>query len=114
MNPLDRFSLEATAGGDELCFDDLAIASRIAPAEATRYTVTSYDMDGRQIDAYVSPAASDCHACARIQLAADDPRDGYTIVRLATARPGFAGDTFVHVARDPGTGAPRVIGVWRR
>ena len=51
---------------------------------------------------------------ARIRLATDDRRDGYTIVRLATARPGFAGDTFVHVARDPGTGAPRVIGVWRR
>jgi hypothetical protein len=114
VNPLDRFSLEAAAGRDELCFDDLAITSRIAPAEATRYTVTSYDMDGRELDAHASPAASNGHACARIRLTADDRRDGYTIVRLATARPGFAGDTFVHLARDPDSGRPRLIGVWRR
>jgi hypothetical protein len=114
VNPLDGFALEAAAGRDQLCFDDLAIAARIAPAETTRYTVTSYDMDGREIDAHDSPAASNGHACARIRLATDDRRDGYTIVRLATARPGFSGDTFVHLARDPESGAPRVIGVWRR
>jgi len=62
VNPLDRFTLEVVAGGDELCFDDLAIGARIAPADATRYTVTSYDIDGRAIDAHVSPAASDGHA----------------------------------------------------
>jgi hypothetical protein len=112
VNPLDRFSLDA-AGRDELCFDDVAIASRIAPADATRYTVTSYDIEGRELAARVTPASSDGHACARIRLAADR-RDGYTIVRLATARPDFTGETFVHVARDPDTGAPRVIGVWRR
>jgi hypothetical protein len=113
VNPLDHFSL-APAGRDELCFDDLAIAARLAPAEATRYTVTSYDIEGREIAAHVTAAASDGHACARIQLAADDHRDGYTIVRLATARPDFTGETFVHVARDRDTGAPRVIGVRRR
>jgi hypothetical protein len=113
VNPLDRFSLEAAAGGDELCFDDLAIVSRIAPAEVTRYTVTRYDLDGRELDAHTSPGASDGHTCTRIQLAGD-ARDGYTIVRLATARPGFTGDTFVHVARDPSSGTPRLIGVWRR
>lgn len=114
VNPLDRFTLDAVAGRDELCFDDLAITTRIEPSEATRYSVTSYDIDGRQIDTRVHPATSSGHVCARIRLAADDRRDDYTIVRLATARPGFAGDTFVHVARDRGTGAPRVIGVWRR
>jgi hypothetical protein len=114
VNPLERFTLEAAADRDELCFDDLAIASRIAPAEATRYAVTSYDMDGRELDAHTSPAASDGRACVRIRLAADDHRDGYTIVRLATARPGFTGETFVHVARDPSSGAPRLIGLWRR
>jgi hypothetical protein len=112
VNPLDQFSLEG-AGRDELCFDDLAITSRIAPAETTRYTVTSYDMDGREIEMQFIAAAGTGHACARIRLATDGRRDGYTIVRLATVRPGFAGDTFVHVARDPSTGALRVIGVWR-
>jgi hypothetical protein len=38
---------------------------------------------------------------------------GYTILRIETERAGFRGTTFVHVARDPATGAPRVIGVWR-
>jgi hypothetical protein len=113
VNPLDRFALEAMAGHDALCFEDLAIAARIAPAGTTHYTVTSYDGDGRELDAHTSPSTSSGRACTRIWLAPGD-RDGYTIVRLATARPDFTGDTFVHVARDPGTGAPRVIGVWRR
>lgn len=44
------------------------------------------------------------------------PGDGYTIVRIvriATTPPGFTGATFVHVARAPRTGVPRVIGIWR-
>ncbi len=114
VNPLDRFSLEAAPDGDELCFDDLAITARVAPAAATQYTITSYDMEGREIGTSARAAASDGHACGRIRLAASDARDDYTIVRLATTRPGFTGDTFVHVARDPSTGAPRLIGVWRR
>jgi hypothetical protein len=113
VNPLDRFALEVAAGHDELCFDDLAITARIAPAETTGYAITSYDVAGRAIDAHTSPAPRDGRACTPIRLTAGNDHGGYTIVRLATTRPGFTGDTFVHVARDPSTGAPRVIGVWR-
>jgi hypothetical protein len=113
VNPLDRFSLASTPDRDELCFDDLAIASRIAPPAATRYAITSYDVAGREREAHTSLASRDGHACTRIRLTAGDDHGGYTIVRLATTRPDFTGDTFVHVARDPSTGAPRVIGVWR-
>ncbi len=39
--------------------------------------------------------------------------DGYTIVRITTTRPEFVGSTVVHVARTPGSAAPRVVGIWR-
>jgi hypothetical protein len=33
-----------------------------------------------------------------------------TIIRIATAHPGFIGSTLVHLARDPQNATPRVIG----
>ena len=50
-------------------------------------------------------------ACAPVTLAAAG--DGYTIVRIETRRLRFTGETYVHLARDPASGAARVIGVWR-
>jgi hypothetical protein len=40
-------------------------------------------------------------------------RDGYTIVRIDTKRLGRTGATYVHLARDPSSAEPRVIGIWR-
>jgi hypothetical protein len=52
------------------------------------------------------------HACSGpLRLA---PHDGYTILRIETTRPGFSKQTFVHVAHDPASGAPRPIGIWRQ
>jgi hypothetical protein len=115
-SPLDRF---APAGG-ALCFDDLLLVHGLAPvAAATRYTVTAYDRRGRSLGAsLVQRAASDGRTCAGpLPLGeggsggGDD--DGYTIVRIDTARLRFRGTTYVHLARDPRSGAPRVIGIWR-
>jgi hypothetical protein len=50
-------------------------------------------------------------ACAPLALTGDG--DGYTMLRIETARPDFTGTTIVHLARDPESGAPRVIGIWR-
>ena len=114
VNPLDRFAIAPHDGGVELCFDDLALAYRLgADPAATRYRVTSFDRTEKPLGAAAAfgPGAGG-HACiAPLTLAPGG--DGYTIVRIETTRPGFTGATLVHVARDPKTSAPRVIGIWR-
>ena len=40
--------------------------------------------------------------------------DGYTIVKITTRGRGATLSTHVHVARDPVTNRPRVVGIWRR
>jgi hypothetical protein len=115
VNPLDRFAIGSSDGGAALCFDDLALAYQLGtdPA-ATRYRVTAYDRAGRALGGTtVLGSSAGGHACTGpLTLAAGG--DGYTIVRVETTRPGRSLATLVHVARDPATGAPRVIGVWRR
>jgi hypothetical protein len=52
-------------------------------------------------------------ACLAIPSRGRD-RDGYTIVRIATRRADRQlGDTEVHLANDPATGKPRIIGLHR-
>jgi hypothetical protein len=116
VSPLDRFAVEMSAGAPAgtLCFDDLMLAYGLEPvAQVTRYALTSYDRSGRPLGATadVRPGAAG-RACAPVTLASG--RDAYSIVRIETRRLRFRGQTYVHVARDPASGAPRVIGVWRR
>ena len=113
VSPLDRFEL---APDGWLCFDDLMIVHRLAPvAGTTRYTVTARDRRGRLVGAPIvrRPNATGRACVGPLPLAGD--ADGYTILRVDTARLDFRGTTFVHVARAPGSrdAAPRVIGVWR-
>jgi hypothetical protein len=107
VNPLDRFA----AYRDRLCFDDLAVAYRFAAAAATRYEVRRNDRQARPLGASDARGAADGRVCVPLALPADG--DGYTMVRIATTRPGFTGATVVHIARDPASNAPRVIGIWR-
>lgn len=108
-NPLENFR---PAGGDGVCFDDLLLVYGFAPPSATHYTLSFYDRDGRAFHTPVRLTASaNGNTCARIQLASGP--EGYTILRIDTARPSFHGTTWVHLARTPQTGAPRVIGLWR-
>jgi hypothetical protein len=107
VNPLDQF----TAYGDRLCFDDLAITYDLAAASSTRYRMTRYDRDSRELGTLDAEAVAGGRACVALSLPTGG--DGYTIVKLETTRPGFAGSTFVHIARDPVTAAPRVVGIWR-
>jgi hypothetical protein len=109
--PLDHF--EPAASGRALCFDDLLLTYRLAPvAGATRYTIAAYDRGGRPVGPPRELSADGSgRACAPVALAAE--RDAYTIVRIDTRRNQPVGATYVHLARDPATGAPRVIGVWR-
>jgi hypothetical protein len=114
VNPLDRFAAVTDSTGASLCFDDLALVYRLgADGAATQYRITAYDAEARMLGAtaLVRPDASG-HACSGpLSLA---PHGGYTILRIETARPGFNKQTFVHIAHDPASGAPRVIGIWRQ
>src|SRR6185436_10602726 len=115
--PLERFELSR---GGWLCFDDLMIVHDLAPVVGTtRYTVTAYGRDGRQLGVPVvrRPNATGRACVGPLPIAGGgNDGDGYTILRIDTARLHFRGTTFVHVARDPGAtdGASRVIGVWRQ
>ena len=110
VNPLDGFAMT----GDDLSFDDLMLRYDLGPRAAdTQYTITAFDTGGHAIATrqVVRPDAAGHARVPYVPLAT--ARDAYTILRIETARPGFTGTTFVHVARDPATGAVRVIGIWR-
>ena len=112
-NPLDRFTVAPTTRGFALCFDDLMLSYRLAPVqEATQYVMTGYNAANQPLGTrYVRKPDGQGHAC--FPLTISPAFDEYTIVELDTTRPGFFGTTYVHIARDPTSGAPRVIGVWR-
>jgi len=113
VNPLDRFTAFATEGGTGLCFDDLAITNQLA-SEA-RYTITAYGERSDQLAPPTSVSADPTgHTCAIVPIASPIDDHGYTILRVVTSRPTFAGETDVHLALHPDTGLPRVIGLWRR
>jgi hypothetical protein len=106
--PLDHFTVTGTGA---LCFDDLLLAYELAPRRSTRYRATVRDRDGRVLAVREADPQPGGRACTGpIPLAAGG--EGYTIVELASSRMPATG-TFVHLARDPATRAPRVIGVWR-
>src|SRR5262249_42345888 len=105
VNPVDN----VVASQDGVCFDDLAIIARIFPAGPTHCVVTSRDRAGRPIASITARGAES--SCSRVAFARD--RDGYTIVEIATIRPGMSHLLYAHVARDPATSEPRVIGLWR-
>jgi hypothetical protein len=111
VNPLDRFKMT----GDRLCFDDLAIRYRFTRAESTSYRATSFDRDERPLGVAgeLPDTRGDTRGRTCLPVTLADDGDGYTMIRIDTTRPGFTGSTIVHIGRDPTSGAPRVIGIWR-
>jgi len=113
VNPLDGFEVVQTGQGPTICFVDLLLAYGLSTdGPQTRYVVTSHDRAGRKLGTPRVVSSQGARSCSAPFTAAQ-ARDGYTILRIETRRPGFTGSTLVHVARDPGSQAPRVIGIWR-
>jgi hypothetical protein len=112
VNPLDGFAVSREPDGVELCFTDLAITKLAAAPATTRYALTTFDFAGHAWGAPSQRVAdASGRSCMRLALS---PRDGgYTIVDIATTRPDVSGRTLVHLATDPASGEPRVIGIWR-
>ncbi|HUJ59145.1 MAG TPA: hypothetical protein VLX92_11655 [Kofleriaceae bacterium] len=109
--PIDR--VEITGERDAtLCFDDLALTTAITAPGTTRYAFARFGRDGARLGpgtvAWATPGGT---TCTTVPLAAGG--DGYTIVEITTRRPGFSGKTYIHVARDPIAGAPRLVGIYR-
>jgi hypothetical protein len=107
VNPLDRFAVTNHA----LCFEDLAIANQLAPAGGTRYELASFDDAGHSIGTVAIGAAPSGPTCTH-DVIMSTAATGYTIVKITTQRPDYAGSTLVHLARGA-AGQWQVIGVWR-
>jgi hypothetical protein len=107
VNPIDELAI----AGDTLCFKDLSIVYAFEPPRSTRYTLRFYTASGTPLRTANVAAGDAGVTCAPVELAPNG--DGYTIVEVATARPHFTGTTYVHLAREPKTHAPQVIGIWR-
>ena len=108
--PIDRVEIDPSEG---LCFEDLGIESGVANAAATTYSIAATDARGHSIGVGVAATGTTTgRACTLMPPLADD-RDGYTIVTISILRPNTQGTTYVHLARDPTSGQPRVIGLWR-
>ncbi|MGM0578839.1 MAG: hypothetical protein ACQEXJ_24160 [Myxococcota bacterium] len=116
VNPLARFEVAADGAGARVCFADLLLLHGLEDVAAdTVYRVRTWDDAGEAVGRprEVSPD-DEGRACVTTLLGGGP--EGYTIVGLETRR--AKGDPVspvkVHLARHPETGAPRLIGVWRR
>jgi hypothetical protein len=106
VNPIDELHLEHNT----LCFTDLALYYGLETA-ATTFTVQAYDSDGNALDFRRSVTPDDHgRACVKdLMLVRDGSR--YTIFKIDNSR-GMPG-TLLHLAADPATKKPRMIGVYR-
>jgi len=101
---------QAATGGPRLCFTDLAQHHYLETAQA-RYTVDAYSVGGKRLATRTSVPDAVGRSCADDVPIANE-RDNYTVFRIKTSRGGPP--VMVHVATDPATGKPRVIGLERR
>jgi hypothetical protein len=100
-SPLERFAVEDS----NLCFDDLEIDYGFERSQ--RYEIVRHDRGGNELERRTLQAF-DGRRCFPLTLAPGN--DGYTIVSITSE-----GNTIdAHIARDPGDGRSRVIGIWRR
>lgn len=105
VNPIDEFVVAA----GQVCFTDLALRHNLETV-ATRYIVTAADASGHAVGSriVVTPDAAGRACVAPIRA----PGAGrYTILRVDSSR-GLPG-TNIHLADDPASRQPRIIGIHR-
>jgi hypothetical protein len=115
-SPLDSFTVAAHDGTFALCFADPLVehfgAAEPALGASTRHHVATWGFDGGPLPRRADAAGAVDVCIDGIAPGAD--HDGYTIVDIRTTRAGTPpGRILVHLARDPRTGEPRVIGLRR-
>jgi len=105
-NPIDEVRFD----GGQLCFVDLALRHQLVTTQTT-FAVQSFDRQGRSLEARKGvAAAANGNTCVTPTWAAGGAR--YTIVNVESSR-GMPG-TLIHLALDPATQQPRVIGIYRQ
>jgi hypothetical protein len=113
--PIDRVEVQPTRDGHALCFDDLALAHELGSITATRYTLRAYDRAGHALaESTVLRPGPQGHTCTGT-LPIAHVGEAYTMVRIDVTRPDLdpGAGVIIHLARDPKTQVPRVIGLWR-
>lgn len=109
VNPL----VDPELSDGALCVTDLWVAHRLG-AEVSRYRAESFGYGGEPLGWSVSLAHRDGRVCAR-GFGPGPTEGGYTIVRFDTWRGDRRLDPVeIHLAKTPGGGALRVIGINRR
>ncbi len=105
VNPIDELTYEA----GRLCFTDLALRHQLETA-ATRFRARAFDAAGTAVPPPAETYAdANGRACLQPVLAAGT--HNYTVLHIESSR-GMPG-TQVHLATEPATGKPRVIGIHR-
>jgi hypothetical protein len=113
--PLDRFVVRDHGAGFVLCFEDLALAYRLGAApSATSYAAASFDGAGSLLAWRGSASGAASGTTCLPGITPGGGPDAYTIVRIALTRGKGFPPVHVHLARDPASGAMRVIGLRRR
>jgi hypothetical protein len=120
VSTLDDFAVQdARRGRVSLCARDLAIAVGFTPWQRARYAVRVYDWDGTRLATRSSLAngslqakSKDGKICAG-DLPIGESHEGYTMIAYeAQHAPPFI--VVAHLAREPGSGHMRLVGVERR
>jgi hypothetical protein len=105
VTPIDELAIV----DNQLCFTDLSVRHQLETG-VTKFTATASDAEGRSLpDRTTATADAAGRACLSLVLASG--KDRYTIIRVDSSR-GMPG-TQVHVAIDPTTNKPWVIGIHR-
>ena len=115
VSPLSDFTVRASGNGWRVCGRDLSLAHRFADADATRYRIEAFDHGGAPLGHRRELAGSPRGDICQDGLEPAELHDGYTLVVYTLTRANkIYPPVTVHVARDPSSGQPRVVGVERR
>jgi hypothetical protein len=116
-SPLEAFTVSEVEGATRLCFDDPLVvhfgAAVPTLAGTTRHRVATWDFAGQGLPARREQAGAAQVCVEGLRLSSD--HGGYTVVDIETTRGEGSprNRVLVHLARVPGTGEPRVIGLRR-
>jgi len=110
---LDRFTL----ADNKLCFEDLLLTLKLEPGMTamTQYDATAYDYSGRELNwTRAVLAGSEGRSCLR-DLPEGPDHGGYAIIRIVTWRDKRSiAPVEVHIAIEPNSRTPRIIGIHRQ
>lgn len=111
VTPIDEATIEVRDRKYRLCFADLAVRHAVVHG-GTLYSAEVFDRAGRVLGT-LPPVSTDAQGQVCLQdlpMATDGDR--YTIYEITGSR--YLPGTSIHIAVDPASGAPRVIGLYRK